>query len=280
METVETEELRKYCVYLITNLMNGKRYGGFTHRPKQRWWEHKSKARKGVKKYLYSDMRLYGEGSFRFEVLKEGLTRKEANDSEIRLIEDLQLTNSKLGYNESPGGEGGPLTEEIITKICESRGMKKDSLCGNRFYVVELPTADLIREYKEGKSTPELAKKYGCDSATVGKRLKDAGVILRSATERGKLLASKDSWGLLGHLPNNTGSKRTESTKKKMRESNKQRRRDVSDEEVVKLYSEGKSSPQIAAIFGMTHPTIQRRLRLNGIQLRPPGRHDGRSRQN
>lgn len=275
---MEAEDTRKYCVYLITNLVNGKQYAGFTFRPEQRWAEHKSKARKGKKKYLYSAMRLYGEKAFDFKIVSSGLTRKEAGAEEIRMIEDLQLRNQKLGYNEAPGGEGGPLTEEIIDRICESRGMKRDPICGNRYFATDLPTEEIIKRYELGESSVDLSKEYKCSSGTILRRLNAAGVALRSASERTKLFGERQGYGFEKNPPKRWGTKQSELTKQRMRAGSIQRRRDVSDEEVVRLYTEGQSSVQIAKKFSMTHPAIQRRLRLSGVKLRAPGRpHSGRS---
>lgn len=274
MKTIENEDIRKYCVYLITNMVNGKQYAGFTCQGLlTRWGHHCSKATKGVLRSLYAGMRKHGSDSFVPVVFREGLTREEAGREEKLLIRTLKLTDRSFGYNMTQGGEGGVPTEEVVNHICESRGMKRDLAGGNRYFSTNLPTEEIIEQYKSGMSSVDLAKKYGFSPGTILRRLRAAIVTLRTPSERTKLFGERDGYGFKNHPPKRLGSKRSEDTKRKMKDSNKQRRRDVSDEEVVRLYVEGKSSTQIASMFGMTHPAIQRRLRLNDIQLRPPGAH-------
>jgi group I intron endonuclease len=94
-------------VYLITNLVNGKRYVGKTCKDLGvRWAQHQYHAtvhRSG--NILQAAIRKYGSINFKIEILEENLTEKEANLCEILYISFLN-TRPPGGYNLTDGGEG------------------------------------------------------------------------------------------------------------------------------------------------------------------------------
>ena len=59
------------CIYLITCLINGKKYVGKWHlpTPERRFALHKSSARRGSKTILHQALRKYGEENFKCELL-------------------------------------------------------------------------------------------------------------------------------------------------------------------------------------------------------------------
>ena len=99
MENIENE--RCYCVYLHENLINGKRYYGITSEknPEIRW-------KKGYKhnKHLTFAFEKYGWDNFAHKVIKNGLTKNEAEDLEVQLISQYKTNNPKFGYNQTSGG--------------------------------------------------------------------------------------------------------------------------------------------------------------------------------
>lgn len=300
MESVENTEVGEYRVYLVTNLINGKQYAGQTRTGVEvRWKRHcnKSVYRKNA---LAKAIRKHGSESFVVAVVKYGLTKQEADTEERLLIRYLDLMTPSKGYNLTEGGEGGrqadsvrekmgwhlkgrgafwldgPDREAIMEQILVSRGMKKDPLCGDNFYESELPTASVIEEYENGASSNELASKYGCSAGTILRRLKDSGTQIRDAKAVSKMLGEKSGWSFLKNLPRRTGWTHSEGTKQKITEASTQRRRDVDDSEVVRLYNEGKSTIQIAEIFSMTANGIRYRLKINGVERRGVGCRNGR----
>lgn len=85
-------------IYLVTNLVNGKRYIGKTSQElKDRWYQHCKNAEYGHDTYLYRAIRKYGADSFIVEKLCDGLDREE-----VALIETLSPE-----YNMTRGGDGG-----------------------------------------------------------------------------------------------------------------------------------------------------------------------------
>ena len=299
METVETEELRKYCVYLITNLMNGKQYCGLTCNRKQRWKRHQKNAENGSQEHLYCSIRLYGLGNFRFLVVKESLTKKEAIKEETRLIKELNLRDPFRGYNLTDGGEGTQgISKQSLEKQFISRGWKKDSFCG-RYFALELPTEEICKEYQNGSSTPALAEKYDCSEMAINTRLRASGIPFRSASDRMRWKFQRPRKGGKQYKPEISneeikslydsgmgskpiGRKFGVSAQMIMGRLNKMgvtlrsveettRRLDIPDWLVIRLYKEGWSTKQIGEHFGMTAEGISYRLRTSGVERRPLG---------
>ena len=109
-------EKRNWCVYMHTNLFNGKMYVGITGKgAKHRWgkgYRHCTKMNHAIKKY--------GWDGFDHRVLVDNLTKEEAEEIEQNLIEDLMLQDDKYGYNITPGGSAPIMTEETKRKISEA----------------------------------------------------------------------------------------------------------------------------------------------------------------
>lgn len=97
-------------VYVITNLVNGKKYvGKSTRTVSERWKEHKSEARQCRKSWrLYEDMRAIGFENFSIEVLGECDYQERLNRMERRYIRELETLEPK-GYNTRGEGGGGGL---------------------------------------------------------------------------------------------------------------------------------------------------------------------------
>ena len=94
------------CVYLITNLHNGKCYVGQTVKPlARRWYEHVKAAECGKRFYLHNAIRYYGgAGSFSIKSIWNGVVSK-LSEMEQKFIVDLK-TRAPHGYNLTAGGEG------------------------------------------------------------------------------------------------------------------------------------------------------------------------------
>jgi len=94
-------------VYLITNLLNGKRYVGCSKVTlKQRWWRHRSSAKKGSPLALHAAIRKYGAERFTVETLEEvSGTHADLMAAEIRQIA-FHNSIAPNGYNLTMGGDG------------------------------------------------------------------------------------------------------------------------------------------------------------------------------
>ena len=91
-----------YCVY-IHLFPNGKRYIGLTGRnPKQRWKRGRNYRNNP---YMTRAVNKYGWDNISHLIVKNGLSKEEAESLEIELIKKYNSTNPSRGYNISNGGE-------------------------------------------------------------------------------------------------------------------------------------------------------------------------------
>lgn len=119
-----------YCVYAHINQVNGKMYVGVTkygNNPNKRWKNgcaYLDKDEKGEYRqphFAYA-IQKYGWDNFDHEIIALKLTKEEADKFEELLVEKLNLTDSKFGYNiRNGGGSTGDLSDETKKKISESR---------------------------------------------------------------------------------------------------------------------------------------------------------------
>ena len=112
----------KCGIYLITNLINNKKYVGQSLNIQKRWNQHCSAAfnphNKGYDYPLYQAFRKYGINNFSFEILEE-CNSTELNDKEEYYIK-FYNTLSNQGYNQALVGQGGAtLTPAIVLSIIE-----------------------------------------------------------------------------------------------------------------------------------------------------------------
>ena len=97
--------MEKYFVYKHTS-PNGKMYIGITNDIKRRWQGE-------GREYFHSSphfaeaIKFYGWNNIKHEILHQNLTKQEAEQLEIKYIEEYQLRNPEKGYNLAKGGTGG-----------------------------------------------------------------------------------------------------------------------------------------------------------------------------
>jgi len=107
-------------IYLITNLINTKKYIGQTIRDQDvRWNSHKSDS-KNPKMVISYAIDKYGIDNFHFEVIDESANNiDELNDLEEFYISFYDTFKSH-GYNMTSGGEGYLMSEKTKKRISES----------------------------------------------------------------------------------------------------------------------------------------------------------------
>ena len=98
-----------YVIYLITNKINGKIYIGQTKNLKRRITDHfKKKSEKIIStSKLYKAIEKYGKDNFDIKIIDK-CTKNDVDEREIYWISYYDSTNSKIGYNITPGGNKGP----------------------------------------------------------------------------------------------------------------------------------------------------------------------------
>lgn len=110
-----------YCVYKHTSPSN-KVYIGITSlEPRKRWLNGKGYIKN---KYFYRAIEKYGWENIKHEILFNGLTKEEACQKEIELINLFKSNQKEYGYNLSSGGESGHAgcvcSEETRNRISKS----------------------------------------------------------------------------------------------------------------------------------------------------------------
>lgn len=97
-----------YCIYKVTNLVNGKQYVGKTNNFERRLNEHL----RDKTDHLFSRaLRKYGKDAFRWKVIEKGIrTNAAAGERERYWIKELNSfyrSPNSNGYNMTLGGDGG-----------------------------------------------------------------------------------------------------------------------------------------------------------------------------
>jgi group I intron endonuclease len=91
--------------YLITNLVNGKRYIGITKMIEHRWMIHKKTAKKSPKWAIHLAMAKYGIDNFEFSEVACAKSWNDLCELEKELIQQYG-TYAPRGYNMTKGGAG------------------------------------------------------------------------------------------------------------------------------------------------------------------------------
>ena len=107
------------CIYLIQNMINGKKYIGQTRikKPTRRWNNHINASKRGSTFAIHSAIRKYGVGAFNFECLCS-VPYDALNNMEAYYAEQYEsyTWDNPGGYNMTWCGES-KLTNETCSKI-------------------------------------------------------------------------------------------------------------------------------------------------------------------
>lgn len=95
--------MNNYSVYKHKNKINGKVYIGITKQCPKKRWDNGNGYKDNT--HFYNAIKKYGWNSFEHIILFKGLSKEEAQVTEIKLIEEYKSNNRKFGYNKSKGGE-------------------------------------------------------------------------------------------------------------------------------------------------------------------------------
>lgn len=113
------EEENNYTIYIHKNIINNKVYIGITSRdPNIRWANGNGYYNN---KHFYNAIKKYGwEDGFVHEIIKNNLSKSDAEILEIELIKKYDATNPLKGYNIDLGGySAGRHSKETKNKISE-----------------------------------------------------------------------------------------------------------------------------------------------------------------
>lgn len=162
-------------VYAARNFMTGKVYIGSTIQPFQtRIWKHESKAKAGIKRPMYIDMRALGPESFIWKKLIDCESKKQMLAYEAEIIDLLET--HKNGYNIAIDGgcnRGGKSSAETRVKLAEGQ---RRSWLGDRKIpvkrgpwkaITEKNKTSIVALRKEGKSFTQIGKIFGANQSTI-----------------------------------------------------------------------------------------------------------------
>lgn len=189
-------ELRPHVRYEIVNNLNGKKYTGITWVPKDRWSNHKTRARREDGGWtIHKAMRKHGIENFSFIIVEHFPNRSSASNAEA-----IATQTTEYAYNEAPGGLNGAggsclWTEEGRRKIIEAskkpRGpmpeWHKEAIRQghlNNPKVISQETRDKISAAKKGVPKSE-EQKQRLRTLRLGVSLTPESIAKRSAKVKG-----------------------------------------------------------------------------------------------
>jgi group I intron endonuclease len=176
--------MKKYTVYLHTNLIDGKRYVGITSRKTSLRWGVDGRGYKhNSNSHFWNAIKKHGWSNFSHEVLNEGLTLEEAFKMEHDISERFQTTNPEFGYNMMAGTGGNfSVSEETRKKFRETRRGENNRMYGRKHS--EETKAKLVfvntRNAKYGKENQ-------ASRGVIGKRVSDGEEIFFESANQAAL---------------------------------------------------------------------------------------------
>ncbi len=172
---------KQYIVYVITCLVNGKKYVGITVQGLDlRLRGHFSKA-KSIRdnRKFYNAIRKHGEDNFRIEHLDSASSYDELREKEKQYIKELDTYNT--GYNSTLGGDGtlGAITSEETREKHRQHKIEHFSIKENRdrlsrknAVLSDEQVLEICELAKTGEFLiPQIADKFNVGPATVSEIL-------------------------------------------------------------------------------------------------------------
>lgn len=224
ISNVDTD--KKFCVYVHTNKINGKRYVGVTSQdPEKRW--NKGKGYTKRQPHMYNAIQKYGWENFNHEILIDGISLEDASSLERMLIKAWQLQNRQFGYNDQSGGlEHSSLSKEIREKIGNAHKGKKQSE-EHKKHLSESKKGQLLSEKTKEKIRIALQGRVFTDEhkenlseALTGREFSKEHKQNISNARKGQF-TEKQQEALIKVCENNKGRKHTEEAKAKISAGNK-----------------------------------------------------------
>lgn len=266
MEIRQIED-RRWCVYIHTNKINGKKYVGQTSQnpPEKRWGNNGSNY--DSTPYFFSAINKYGWDNFEHEIIQTNLTLTEALSLESELIASLDTTNKDKGYNiiqYGIGTIGYKHTEEAKQKMSNAKKGRPPANKGKK--ATDESRKKMSQAHVGKKLTEEQKKKIGENSKTwwakdenrekmSGKNNSRYGVKMSSETKQKISKANKGKKLTDDHVKklkeSHIGITQSEKTKKKISDNSATKRNIVQlslDGTFIASYSSLKNAEQQTGI--------------------------------
>jgi group I intron endonuclease len=140
------------AVYVITNLINNKKYVGISKQVEKRWKYHCEAESRSM---LHKAIIKYGKDNFKFEHIANAFSWKNACELEKQFIIEID-TKLPNGYNLTNGGDGTPGYRHTKEE-CERRSQR----CPTRNPEIAKIVADKLRGRKRPNVAGEKNAMYG-----------------------------------------------------------------------------------------------------------------------
>ena len=196
-----------YCIYRITNLINGKTYIG------QHKYKKLDDSYMGSGKILKQAIKKHGVENFKKEILYSRIQYKETADDMERLAIAKERAIGKAEYNIANGGQGGNLGEEVIRRMAASKKGKPSPNKGKH----------LAEETKRKLSEAKKGKKHKPHTEEIKRKISEANKGKNKGKRHTNETKNKMSASHIGQTSWNKGKPHTEEEKRKISEGLKKK---------------------------------------------------------
>lgn len=254
IEIQDTEIKIEVCkIYLLTNTINNKIYIG------QTWLELKARMGKnGVNysnsPYLYAALQKYGSSNFKYEILVKCEDQETADFIEDYYIEQYKSRDSDIGYNLKQGGRGGKHSEESKAKISRVQKEKAEQWSPEERSRRVAPIAGWWAGKERGPLSDQQ-KKFISEVNIERHKNTPHPMLGEHHTDEAKAKMSKALKGV----------PISEERREVLKISGLARRNPERDQEIIKLYQDGKTIANIKEKLNTSAGQIYRVLNRNNI---------------
>jgi len=162
-ESKQVDDERKWCVYMHTNKINGKKYIGITSiKPERRWHTDGSGYRGQV--YFWRAIQKYGWDNFEHEIVFQDQSFQDACKHERELIAQFQSNTADCGYNQTDGGDCNYIiSQDARERMSKAAKERLSDPTNHPWYGKHLPEKTIlkIRNTLTGKMVGEKNPNYG-----------------------------------------------------------------------------------------------------------------------
>ena len=223
-------ENKKYCVYKHI-FPNNKVYIGVTcQKPEYRW--DNGNGYTNTQRKIYNAIKKYGWENVKHEILFENLTKEEAEQKEIELIDKYNSTNDNYGYNIEKGGnlnkEVSMETRQLMIKNHKGRtGMKLTKQQCQKIGENAKKRWNEMTDKQKKEQIEKMAK------SNRGKPSWNKGLKMSEQARKNNSIAQKKRYAN-GCIPTMKGKKHTMESRKKMSEKLKGRKINIETKQKMK----------------------------------------------
>ena len=221
-----------YYVYVITNLINNKKYIGMSINKKPWHREHYYGSGKLIKQAIVK----YGKENFKKEIIKEFENEIDTRDYERYLIQETNAVDDSMYYNLCSGGYGGGVKGHIVTE--ETRNKISNKLLGHTV------TDETIEKMSKNRKTKEYTEDM---RNIISNSMKEHWSNLSS--DKRKEIGEKISFSNKGKVP-------SEETKEKLSKYNATLTKEQIIEITNLVINKEKTYKEISLIYGINQSCI------------------------